>query len=216
MGLRSLLFIVVLFAMVQGRALRNAGEMSNSSYAPVDSFAIDSADVVYSRAFALDNGTYKTLMVEMRDDSSAGFASDRGAVSIEFMQLLPVDRNNNKYFSVLRSKADTTNGSYPAGGAYMLFDSLDIVDMDTASMRYRDVVIDSAWNKPRGKMYGDSILVVDTTGNFGAVDYISFTPDFTPTGCFRVTGLKGSLAAGDGVHVLLYLARMEADLVRQK
>jgi hypothetical protein len=193
--MKSLLLFMLCAVYCVGEVVSIGGNSPNSFMFWNDSCRIDSTETKYLRVLANDAYANKTLLIEARDDSSAGFASDSACVKIEIVQVWPINRGNIEYFVELNSRAHP-DSSYPGGSDYVLFDSLDILSMDTVCVYKRNRV--TITNPSGNSSYaGDSLKTLQTSG-FGAFVYTCLPPDASPAGVFKFTGTSKNEKRGAG------------------
>jgi hypothetical protein len=215
MARRSILTVVVVLAAVCfSKPMSTAGPMLNSDWVFVDSMRIDGTETKTTKAFGIDKGAQLSLLIEARDDSSSGFADDSASVQVKLYQVWPVSVGSREYFVRLNSKAHP-DSTYP-GADWILFDSLDILDMDTASYYHRDVTIDSTGNRGKVRVWGDSLVTADSVGVVGAVEYIDFAPDFSPALMLQLTGNLRNAKRGVGSMWIVRVTQLGGTPVKNK
>lgn len=198
--LRGLVLMLLLMLAASSFGYRRSVNMRNTDIIFEDSTRVDSTETVAMMAFGIDHGADFTVLIEARDDSSAGFSADSASVSMKVYQVWPVAVEDEFYFVRLESRAhpDSTTSLLSGGPSFTLFDSLDILEMDTASGYFRDYVGNTAGNRDEARHYGDSLVTLDTLSNFGAMAYTTFVPDVSPALQFEFTGTSGNKVEGVG------------------
>jgi hypothetical protein len=173
----SVVFVVLACFAVAAQPSVSKGDPTNALTTWEDSCRIDSTEGKWLTVPWIDNFTNKALLIEARDDSAAGFAEDSASVSIKLYQAFSITRDNKKFWAVLPSHAHPDSG-YLSNG-WSLYDSLNILDMDTANIYARNAdTIKSFSGNVKGLSWGDSILTLQESG-FGAFRYVSLSPDFS-------------------------------------
>jgi hypothetical protein len=192
---RFVMFLMLFFVVAFGQA------PFNSRVVWEDSVRVDSTASYRLPMFWQDNGGIRTLVIEARNDSTAGFASDSAAVRIEYRQNFPLSKSlpnsgNFPYILSLRSRAhpDSLSSLWRGGSSFLLWDSLAIQSMDSAAVYSRNRVLRAGTTK---YSYGDSLKTLQTSG-FGAFTYLSFLPDYSPGGNLVVTGKANNGKRGVG------------------
>jgi len=193
----------------------------NSRYVFEDSVFIDSTVTVTMPIFWQDNGEQKFILLEARDDSSTGFASDSFSVKIEARQVFPLnnrigDYNSFPYAVDLASKAHPDSTGYPYSSDFILFDSLDILDMDTACVYARNLI--PATNSAGDTVdwvHGDTLLTLQTSG-FGAFEYVAVPFDYSPGLTLKITGLLRNLKRGTGSFLRVRIGQLMGTNVKAK
>jgi hypothetical protein len=191
-------FALFLLALLLYNTAQGAAKTSppyNSKIAFIDTIRVDSTNVYYSDIFWQDNGAEKMLLIEADDDSSAGFADDSAAVKIELLQVARFLPNSDRYVVMLPSHAHP-DSTYPSLN-FVLYDSLDIADMDTAAVWSRTAVpTKNLLGDTTGYTYNDVIGSAAT--GYGAFAYAGYTPDYSPGLVLKVTGLTSNKITGVG------------------
>lgn len=208
-----LIAILTLIFTLSARDYKGAAAMNNTRLVYNDTIRVDSLSAVWTQAFAIDQGVNLILELEADDDSTAGFADDSACVSVELYQAIPETRDNIGYWKLYKSKNDP-DSTYP-GTDFFLFDSLDITDMDTAAVFFRDTT-SFTQRSGGGKImvYGDSVVTADTLSKFTALEYLAFTPDLTPALALKFTGLSPNKTEGVGSLWIIRVYQMYGDPVK--
>lgn len=202
---------------------------SRSDYKPYnshvifeDSVWIDSTEVKTMEVFWQDNYAQKAVLVEARDDSSDGFASDSYSVKIEVYQDFPLTNdisgkyNRFPYFVHLPSRAHPDSSTYPYGTDFILFDSLDILDMDTLAVYVRDSIpVTNSYGDTVDWAFGDSLKTAQESG-FGAFAYQCVSFDYTPGLSFKITGLTRNRIAGVGTLTRIRMYGLDGAVTKGK
>lgn len=182
--------IIVLLAVVASvSAALRGGYPQNSMIVWEDSLRLDSTETKRMTAAWTDNGAQLALLVEARNDSTVGLASDSASAQIKLFQLFPVRKGDAHYFVRLNSRAhpDSTTSLLAGGTDFVLWDSLHVASMDTQSVYLRNKVLGSAkLNRPFE--YGDSLKTLQATSVFGGFAYKTFAIDYSPAIELEVTG----------------------------
>jgi hypothetical protein len=191
--MRNLLLILLVLSSMSF-ARRRTPKIDNSRIAREDVVYIDGTETVYSPIFWQATGGVKSLLLQASDDSTAGFASDSACASVELMQVFD---NGTGNVIVLPSRAHPDSTGWPYGADFMLYDSLDIADMDTASYWSRVALPSQNANDDTvGTYYNDSLNAVGTAP--GAFSYIPIVPDYSPGLVLKFTGKANNSTDGDG------------------
>lgn len=179
-------------------------DMLNSNYIYTDSIWVDATDTVFSSAFPIDEGAHLTMILEARDDSAAAIGGDSACVRVELWQSYPIFKGGRGYLVTFPSKAQP-DSTYPSPD-WVMYDSLDIADMDTAAAYMRDL---KGADHRKTKIWGDSLVISDTLGNFGAMEYFAFSPDATPSAVLRFIGRATNKRIGPGSRWIVRIQQNE-------
>ena len=186
----------------------------NTRYVFEDSCNIDSTDTVWMPMFWQDNGKEKFFLFEARDDSSDGFDSDSFSVKIDAYSVFNLnnrigDYNSFPYMVRLPSQGHPDSTSFPYSSEYILYDSLDILDMDTACVYARNLIpVLNSTGDTVDWSYGDSLSTLQTSG-FGAFSYLQADFDYTPGLMLRIVGLTRNLKSGVGSFLRVRVGEMQ-------
>jgi hypothetical protein len=197
---------------IAGAAVRNNNPL-NSFIVWEDSVRVDSTETKRMTAAWIDNGAQLALVVEARDDSSAGFADDSASVAMSVYQVWPVTKGDSRYFVRLPSRAhpDSTTVLFDGGADFRLWDSLHIADMDTAAVYLRNTVSGGGVLN-RQADWGDSLKTLQTTG-WGAFAYRTWSPDYSSALEFELTGNAANKIGGVGSMWKLRLYQLRGEKV---
>lgn len=159
---------------------------SNSMLALVDTITLDSTEVKYSKAFWFSDGGKASLLLECEDTSAVGNANDSASARVEITQGFNL---RDSVFVMLGSHATDS----------ILWDSLDILDMDTNAVYVRQHSPYTVFGDTIGWYYLDNIdSMVTDTARYGAFDYAYVTADFSPAVFVKLTGNKRNKVGGSG------------------
>jgi hypothetical protein len=172
---------------------------TNSQLIWEDSVRIKGTETKIMKAMWQDGYAQKAVLIEARDDSTAGWKSDSGAVRLSVLQVFPFTSvTGRQYFAALNSRANPDSTTKLGSSVFNLFDSLDIKAMDTSGVYLRSYYNSSTYGGT-GVVPGDSLKTKQTvTAGFGAMTYIAQPYDFSPAVAFKLTGLASNLSRGVG------------------
>jgi len=185
---------LLLFASATGAAPAPYSKGPYNTVVAVDTIYLDSTETEYTTMYLQDNGGAKSLVLEVFDDSTAGFASDSAAASIELLQGFGL--GDDKHVALMPSRAHPDSTTWPYGGDFVIDDSLDVADMCTTCVWQRVAT-------PK-TLFGDTVDwdytqdVSSTVSTFGAMYYLPITPDFSPFMVLKLTGKASNLKRGSG------------------
>jgi len=182
----------------------------NSMIVWEDSTRVDSTETKRMVASWPDNGAQMTLLVELRDDSAAGFAADSACVSIKLYQLFTMTKNGLKYFARLNSKAhpDSTTSSFSGSSSFSFGDSINVRALDTACVYLRNYKAGGGVLNEADR-WGDSLKTLQgNTAGFGGFAYYDFAPSYSPAIEFELTGKASNRKKGVGSIVKLRLYQL--------
>lgn len=206
---RVVLLVLIIIAVVHGRTNTQENQLM---YA--DTIFVDSVNVSYTKVFWQDKGTYKSVLIEAFDDSSAGFASDSISASIELKQVFNL---GPKYFVVMNSRAHPDSTTYPNSTNFMLSDSMYLAKMDTTAKWIRTAIYKTnLLGDTVETNYSDDIATQATTTNRGAYWYQDLAPSYSPGILLKLTGKLQNKCKGPGSRWIIRLFMQEGEPVKQK
>jgi hypothetical protein len=186
-----------------------------------DTIWVDSTSVVWSDIFWQDNGGEKCLLVTLDDTSQAGVADDSASIKLELYQVFADNAQYRRDFKnawVLPSRAFPDSTSWPYSSSFALFDSLDILDMDSTAMWVRTAtpVIKRYGNRiDTLGYYYDTQLDSAVTDGSKAYAYVPIVPDASPGLAFKITGLARG-AKATSVQCVLTMWQILSEKVSEK
>jgi len=188
-------FLIILMCVDVSYARRRRTPLiNNSRIAREDVVYVDSLDVVYSPIFWQADGGVKSLLLQANDTTSAGFAGDSCVVSVELFQVFDYGAG---HVVLLKSRAHPDSVTFPYGSDFVLFDSLNILAMDTTSYWTKVSIPNININgDTAGVYYNDSLNAVATAPY--AFTYLPIVPDYSPGLVLKFTGLAGNVISGNG------------------
>ena len=193
--MKKLLLVLLLASVVMGVTRKPY----NSHILLTDTVLVDSTEVEYTQIFWQDNGAEKSLLIEAYDDSTVGIASDSASVKIEVYQAFNRGIKNQGEVVILPSHAHPDSTTYPFGSSFILYDSLEVKEMDsTAVWAKTSVPLLDVRGDTVGLDFQDGLDSLQTSG-FGAFEYTTVgPPDFSPGLVLKITGLSSNLKRGSG------------------
>jgi len=199
--MKKVLLTVLLAALAvsAGRAPSRPAYNTRHFY---DTLYVASTADTFSQVFWQDAGMEKTLLIEMNDTSVAGFDSDSCAFKLELYQAWQTQPEST--IILLPSRANPDSTGWPYSSDFVLFDSLDIADMDTVST-YRRVAIPSTdlSGDTTGYYYKTGIdTLISVSAQIAAFAYVPIAPDASAGVAVKITG-KASNKKGAGSRIIL-------------
>lgn len=196
--MKNVLFMLVAAVAVFAQTPNYRPHPTNAMLFWEDSARVDGTDAVTFKAVWQDEIANKVLLVECRDDSSSGFASDSACVRVTAYQVFPMaGAQNSDLFVMLNSRANPDSTTKYGSSVFNLFDSLNIKSMDTACVWKRNYVLSSNTWGSKGPYPGDSLKTLQTSG-YGAFAYTALPVDFSPAYTIKLTGLAPNAKRGAG------------------
>ena len=108
----------------------------SKTYRQYDTIWIKGTEVKYSKIFAQDIVGEKSIIVSFNDTSAAGIPDDSAAMKVELMQAFNRDADGSgKAFWLFNSHANPDSTSGIGSSNFALWDSLDVLDMDSTANR---------------------------------------------------------------------------------
>jgi hypothetical protein len=211
--MKALALMLVVSAMVVGQGLNTRPLPASSFIVYCDSLRLDSTETKYLRAVWQEGYANKALLVECRDDSSAGFANDSAAAEVRVEQLFPLTRGSTDCFVTLASRANPDSTTKYGSSVFRLWDSLDIKSMDTACVYARNRVQNPITGGAGGFYPGDSLKTLQTTGH-GAFAYTALPYDFSPAVAFKVRGCRSNKKGGVGSVWVFRVYALKGEVVK--
>jgi hypothetical protein len=170
----------------------------------VDTVWVKSTGSVFSQVFWQDAGANKAVSITMDDTSAAARANDSAAISVELKQVFATQTGSKrKYAYVMPSLAHPDSTTWPGGsGGYFLWDSLDVLDMDTLAVYHRERVPEVKLSDTVGWYYNRDIDSLVPAAERMPLSYRAFSADPSPGIAFKVTG-KDSNKKSSFVRVII-------------
>jgi hypothetical protein len=189
-------FIMVTLALFLCRSVIGApGPYTSGPYNTTvftDTVILDGTETEYMSMHLQDNGGMKTLIIEARDDSTAGFANDSCCASVELLQGFNAGNSRNVFLFPSRAHPDST--TWPYGSAFSLDDSLHIAEMCTTCAWVRTATPRVAFGDTVGWNYNQELD--SAISGYGALIYYPISPDFSPFLTVKLTGKANNLKRG--------------------
>jgi hypothetical protein len=160
----------------------------------IDTILLDGNETEYTALFSQDNGGAKSLLLEVMDDNSAGFASDSACARIELLQAFGL--GDDKHVAVMPSRAHPDSTGWPYGVSFVINDSLRIAEMCTTCTWVQVASPKTLFGDTVDWEYGGDIG--STVQTFGAMYYVPITPDFSPFMVLKFTGRANNAKRGAG------------------
>ena len=213
-GLGLLLMALSVIAQIGAPAQRST--MLNSNIIFDDSTYVLGTATVAMKVCWQDNWANKAILIEARDTSATGFATDSAAVRVTAYQVFPFTSSPGKeVFAALNSRANPDSTTKYGSSVFNLFDSLDILSMDTACVYLRNRSTLTMTGGAPGTSAGDSLKTLQTTG-YGAFAYIALPFDFSPAFVLKLSGRASNRKAKPTKwHVRVYALRGLPQKVQQ-
>lgn len=211
--MRFSIAILVLAGVLWAQGLNTRPLPASSFEIYRDSIRLDSTETKFLRAIWQEGYANKALLVECRDDSSAGYANDSACARISVMQLFPVISGSTESFVVLNSRADPDSTTKYGSSVFRLWDSLDVKSMDTACVYNRNRVSNPITGGAGGSYPGDSLKTLLQTG-YGAFAYSALPYDFSPAVTFKVSGRLSNKKGGVGSIWIFRVFALKGEVVK--
>lgn len=199
------LMILVVFMTREASTAPDAvvrGNPINSQLIWEDSTRIDSTETKIMKAVWQDGYAQKAILIEARDDSTAGLISDSACVRISVLQLFPFNgltgNTIGQFFVALNSRANPDSTTKMGSSVFNLFDSLNILSMDTAAVYKRGQTTGATFGGT-GWMPNDTLKTLQTVAKgYGAFAYTALPFDFSPAIAFKLKGCASNHKGGVG------------------